>query len=64
MVLTLEHAVSSNVSRIVQQRAVMNIYNRIRVQASTASGHMRIAVKRHESEAAFERLLLRMSAAF
>jgi hypothetical protein len=52
--LTLEHAVSSNVSRIVQQRAVMNIYNRIRVQASIASGHMRIAVKRHESEAVFE----------
>jgi len=42
----------------------MNIYNRIRVQASTASGRMRIAVKKHESEAAFERVLLRVSAAF
>ena len=48
--LTLEHALSSNANRIVQQRAIMIISNRVRKLGHTASGYMRIAVKKHESK--------------
>ena len=49
--LTLEHALSSNADRIVQQRAVMIISNRVHEAGHAASGHIRIAVKEHESKA-------------
>jgi hypothetical protein len=51
VVLTLAHALSSNTNRIVQQRAVMIISNRVSKARHAASGHMRIAVKKHESKA-------------
>ena len=51
VVLTLEHALSSNANRIVQQRAVMIISNRVSKARHAASGHMRIADKNHESKA-------------
>ena len=51
VVLTLEHALSSNANEIVQQRAGMIISNRVHKAGRAASGHMRIAVKEHESEA-------------
>ena len=51
VVLTPEHALSSNANRVVEQRAVMIISNRVRKGGHAASGYMRIGVKERESKA-------------
>jgi hypothetical protein len=46
-VLTLEHELSSDTDRIVKQRAVMIISNRVHKGGHAASGHKRITAQRH-----------------